>query len=56
VTGIACVSRIVTDLAVLDVTPQGLVVVEIVEGLPFDELVRVSGVPLIAPRAAAAAD
>jgi 3-oxoadipate CoA-transferase beta subunit len=55
-TGIGCVSRIVTDLAVLDVTPQGLAVVEIVEGLPFDELARLTGVPLIAPRAAAAAD
>jgi 3-oxoadipate CoA-transferase beta subunit len=47
-TGIGCVSRIVTDLAVLDVTPRGLAVVEIVDGLPLDELRRLTGVPLIA--------
>ena len=32
-TGIGCVNRIYTDLAVIDVTPQGLRVVEMVEGL-----------------------
>lgn len=47
-TGIACVSRIYTDFAVIDVTPQGLKVVEIVDGLSFDELQALSGVPLIA--------
>jgi 3-oxoadipate CoA-transferase, beta subunit len=47
-TGIACVSRIYTDLAVIDVTPQGLKVVETVDGLAFDELQRMTGVPLIA--------
>jgi 3-oxoadipate CoA-transferase, beta subunit len=47
-TGIACVSRIYTDLAVIDVTPQGLKVVETVDGLAFDELQRLTGVPLIA--------
>ena len=46
-TGIACVSRIYTDLAVIDVTPQGLKVVEIVNGLDFAELQRLTGVPLI---------
>jgi len=56
VTGIACVSRIVTDLAIIDVTPDGLAVVEIVDGLPFDELRRLTGVPLTAPRAVAAAN
>jgi 3-oxoadipate CoA-transferase beta subunit len=45
-TGVGCVSRIYTDLAVLDVTPQGLVVREMVEGLAFDELQRITGVPL----------
>jgi 3-oxoadipate CoA-transferase beta subunit len=48
-TGIGCVARIYTDLAVLDVTPQGLKVVEIVDGLPWAELQRLTGVPLIAP-------
>jgi 3-oxoadipate CoA-transferase beta subunit len=47
-TGIACVSRIYTDLAVIDVTPQGLKLVEIVDGLPLAELQRLTGVPLIA--------
>jgi 3-oxoadipate CoA-transferase beta subunit len=45
-TGVGCVSRIYTDLAVIDVTPQGLVVREMVEGLSFDELQRITGVPL----------
>jgi len=47
-TGIACVSRIYTDLAVIDVTPVGLKVVEIFNGLGFETLQRLSGVPLIA--------
>jgi 3-oxoadipate CoA-transferase beta subunit len=46
-TGVACVNRIYTDLAVIDVTPRGLVVREIVPGLGFDELVRLTGVPLL---------
>jgi 3-oxoadipate CoA-transferase beta subunit len=45
-TGVACVSRIYTDLAVIDVTPGGLVVREMVDGLSFDELQRITGVPL----------
>ena len=46
-TGIACVNRIYTDLAVMDVTPQGLAVLELVGGLSFEELERLSGVPLL---------
>ena len=46
-TSIGCVHRIYTDLAVLDVTPKGLQVVEIIDGLLFDELQRITGVPLI---------
>ena len=45
-TGIGCVSRIYTDLAVIDVTPQGLAVREIVDGLSFDELQKLTGVEL----------
>ena len=45
-TAIGCVSRVYTDLAVLDVTDAGLKVVEIFNGLPFEELQRLSGVPL----------
>ncbi|HJV53742.1 MAG TPA: CoA transferase subunit B [Noviherbaspirillum sp.] len=46
-TGIGCVDRIYTDLAVIDVTPQGLVVREIVDGLGFDALQEITGVPLV---------
>ena len=52
-TGVGCVSRIFTDLAVIDVTPRGLAVVDVVDGLSFDELQRLTGLPLL--RAAAAA-
>lgn len=45
-TGIGCVNRIYTDLAVLDVTPQGLQVREIFEGLSFDELQKLTDAPL----------
>ncbi|KZE27352.1 3-oxoacid CoA-transferase subunit B [Crenobacter luteus] len=55
VTGIGCVDRIYTDLAVIDVTPEGLVVREMVEGQSFDELQKITPVPLkLAPLAAAA--
>jgi len=47
-TGVACVDRIYTDLAVLDVRPDGLWVREMVEGLSFAELTRLTGVPLLA--------
>src|SRR5690348_14582791 len=40
VTGVRCVDRVYTDLAVLDVTGDGLAVVDIVDGLSFDELAR----------------
>jgi 3-oxoadipate CoA-transferase, beta subunit len=42
-TGRRCVSRIYTDLAVLDVTPSGLALVDVVDGLRFDELERCTG-------------
>ncbi|WP_423195506.1 MULTISPECIES: 3-oxoacid CoA-transferase subunit B [unclassified Cupriavidus] len=45
-TGIGCVTRIYTDLATIDVTPDGLVARDLVEGLSFDELQRLTGVPL----------
>ena len=46
-TGVRCVERIYTDLAVLDVTERGLAVVQVVDGLSVEELERLTGVPLI---------
>jgi len=46
-TGVACVSRIYTDLGVLDITPEGVKVVEIVPGLSFEALQAVTAAPLI---------
>ena len=48
-TGIGCVARIYTDLAVIDVTPQGLVAIEWVEGLSLSDLQSLTGAPLRAP-------
>ncbi len=45
-TGVACVSRIYTDLATLEVTPQGLRVIDMVDGLTLDALQEMTGVPL----------
>jgi 3-oxoadipate CoA-transferase beta subunit len=45
-TGARCVNRIYTDLAVIDVKPDGLHVVDMVDGPSFEELQRLSGVPL----------
>jgi 3-oxoadipate CoA-transferase beta subunit len=45
-TGMACVNRIYTDLAVIDVTSEGLVVQEMIDGLGFDELQEITGVAL----------
>jgi 3-oxoadipate CoA-transferase beta subunit len=46
-TGIGCVSRIYTDAAVLDVTQRGLVVLEIVPGMTFEELQAITDAPLL---------
>jgi 3-oxoadipate CoA-transferase beta subunit len=45
-TGVACVSRIYTDLAVIDVTREGLRVLERVPGLSLEALLSLTGVPL----------
>src|SRR5471032_1915385 len=45
-TGLACVSRVYTDLAVIAVGPQGAKLVDMVEGLAFDQLQAVTAVPL----------
>jgi 3-oxoadipate CoA-transferase beta subunit len=45
-TGMGCVNRIYTDLAVIDVTPNGLVVSEMVPGLTLGELQKLTDAPL----------
>ncbi|MGE3922834.1 MAG: CoA-transferase, partial [Lautropia sp.] len=45
-TGVGCVSCIYTDLAVVEVTPEGLVALEWVDGLAFDELAKLTAAPL----------
>ena len=46
-TGVGVVNRIITDLAVMDVTPQGLSIVELAPGVTREELQAKTGVPLI---------
>jgi 3-oxoacid CoA-transferase subunit B len=45
-TGVGVINRIITDLAVIDVTPAGLKVVEIAPGVTREELQAKTGVPL----------
>ena len=45
-TGLGCVSRVYTDLAVIDVGPAGARVVGVVPGLSFEQLQAVTAVPL----------
>lgn len=42
----ACVSRVITDLAVLDVGEHGMVLREIAEGVAIDDVVAATDVPL----------
>ncbi len=45
-TGTMCVDRIYTDLAILDVSEDGLRVVEVVKGLSVDELQDLTAAPI----------
>jgi 3-oxoadipate CoA-transferase beta subunit len=45
-TGIACVTRIYSDLATLECTPQGLMLIDKVEGLTHTELEGLLGLPV----------
>jgi 3-oxoadipate CoA-transferase beta subunit len=47
-TGVGCVKRLYTDLATLECTPQGLRLVDMVDGLSHDELQRLVGLPIAA--------
>lgn len=46
-TAVRCVTRVYTDLAVVDVTPKGFVVREVLDGVSREELQARSGAPLL---------
>ncbi len=46
-TGIGCVKRIYSDLATLQCSPQGLRLIDLVEGLEHAELERLVGLPIL---------
>ena len=46
ITGLAVVNRIITDLAVIDVTPAGLELIELAPGVTEDEVLKRTEAPL----------
>jgi len=46
-TGLACVDTIITDLAVIDVKPEGLMLREVAPGWSIEELQKLTGAPLM---------
>jgi 3-oxoacid CoA-transferase subunit B len=45
-TGVGVVSRIITDLCVIDVTPGGLALIELAPGVTKEEVIQKTGAPL----------
>jgi 3-oxoadipate CoA-transferase, beta subunit len=45
-TGLGCVSRVYTELAVIDITPAGMTVVDLCDGLDLLQLQALTAVPL----------
>lgn len=48
-TAAACVKRIYTDMAVLDITDDGIILREIAKGLNVDDVINATDAPLIIP-------
>ena len=46
-TGVGVVDRIITDLGVMDVTPEGLKLVELAPGVSFEQIQSKTGVTLL---------
>ena len=47
-TGLGCVKRVYSDLATLECTPEGLKLVDVVDGLSREELEKLVGLPIAA--------
>lgn len=45
-TGLACVSRVYTDMAVIDLTPAGARIIDMVDGIDVEQLQALTGVML----------
>ncbi|MFC4035646.1 3-oxoacid CoA-transferase subunit B [Streptomyces polygonati] len=54
-TGRRVVDRVVTDLAVVDVTPDGLRLVELAPGVGLEQVLAATGAPLLVPEETGAA-
>jgi 3-oxoacid CoA-transferase subunit B len=46
-TGVGCVKKVVTELAVLEVTPNGFRLVERAPGVSVEEIIKATAAPLI---------
>lgn len=46
-TGVRCVNRIITELGVIDVTPEGFSLVELADGVSAEEVSAATGAPLL---------
>ncbi|GGD30416.1 3-oxoacid CoA-transferase subunit B [Sinisalibacter lacisalsi] len=49
ITARACVNRVFTDLAVIDITPQGFALRELAEGVSIAEVTEATGAALVLP-------
>jgi acyl CoA:acetate/3-ketoacid CoA transferase beta subunit len=49
ITAKTCVDKIYTDLAVIEITSQGMVLAGIADGISIDEVIAATAAPLIIP-------